>query len=266
RGQLCVLGLRQFLDGRLEQEVGQVALCRGGGFLDDLPRGVVDPWLTHSGTLRSLSGKGEDQHVSDRLPSSAGGEAHSVACRRGAVRLGPARSHPRCDRCRIGGAPCWLPAGNRVRRGVPPTARRSLSMGPGRRRGGPSAPPGTGKPASPLQRHSRRRPGRTGSAKEVRPAAQSGVGGLRFVSAVDCQAVPVGAKVEMQPWSTPKPAGFAVAGAAPGVVPLAGGAVEGAAVVVVVVGGTVVVVVVIGAVVVVVGSTGPDGTEGERSV
>ena len=64
-GQLGVLGPGQLLNGRVQQEVGQVAAGGLGCLFDDLPRGVVDPWLTHSGALRSLSGEGENQHVSD---------------------------------------------------------------------------------------------------------------------------------------------------------------------------------------------------------
>ena len=50
-GQLGVLGLGQLLDRGVEQEVRQVAVGGGRRLLDHLPRGVIDPRLTHAGTL-----------------------------------------------------------------------------------------------------------------------------------------------------------------------------------------------------------------------
>ena len=78
-GQLGVLGPRQLLNGGLEQEIGQVAPGRLGCLPDELPRGVVDPGLAHSGLLRTLSWEGENQHLLRRLHSSGGLRAHSVA-------------------------------------------------------------------------------------------------------------------------------------------------------------------------------------------
>ncbi len=77
--QLGVLGAGELLDRRLQQEVRQVPSGRFRRFLDELPRGVVDPGFAHAGSLRTLSWEGENQHLLRRLRSSAGRRANSVA-------------------------------------------------------------------------------------------------------------------------------------------------------------------------------------------
>ncbi len=64
-GELRVLGLGQLLDGGPEEQLGQIPVRCGRSLLDDFPRRMVDPGLTHAGALRTLTGEGEDQHVSE---------------------------------------------------------------------------------------------------------------------------------------------------------------------------------------------------------
>ena len=51
RGQLGVLRLGELFNGRVQQQVREVAVSGGRCLLDDFPRGVIDPRFTHSGAL-----------------------------------------------------------------------------------------------------------------------------------------------------------------------------------------------------------------------
>ena len=140
-GQLRVLGLGQLLDRGAQEEVRQVALRSCRGFLDHLPRRVVDPWLTHTGTLRSLSGEGENQHVSDgsdrrwvEEPTVWHADMAPAQVRLAASRRSRTSG---ANRGRYRAARRWLPLGNRVRRAVRPSglerARRvggAIRVGP----------------------------------------------------------------------------------------------------------------------------------------
>jgi hypothetical protein len=88
-GQLRVLGFSQLLNRGPEEQLSQIPVCGGRGFLDDFPRRMVDPGLTHAGALRTLTGEGEDQHVSEdsirrgqieRTVWHAGGAVTQVRC------------------------------------------------------------------------------------------------------------------------------------------------------------------------------------------
>ena len=116
------LGLRQLVNGSVQEELGQVPVRQLRKPLPPLPTTVVDRRLTHSGTLRSLSGKGEDQHVTERLQSRWGGEttvwhAGPGATTDGSLLLVP-RVRSQCDHTLVEAATRWLPAGNPVRRQV----------------------------------------------------------------------------------------------------------------------------------------------------
>ena len=86
-GQLGVLGPGQLLNRRLEQEVGQVAPGGLRCLPDELPRGVVDPWLAHSGPLRTLSWEGENQHCYDVSVRRTGSEPPVLHARTGSYRI-----------------------------------------------------------------------------------------------------------------------------------------------------------------------------------
>ena len=92
RRELAVAGGFQLVGVCVQQEVGYVAAGRLGRLLDELPGRVIDPWLAHSGLLRSLAGEGEDDH---RISE---GTFPGVAGRRDDPSIGPSPSDSRSAR------------------------------------------------------------------------------------------------------------------------------------------------------------------------
>ena len=71
-GELCVAGFGEFALFGVQQECRNIPTRGVGCFFDEFPRWMVDPRGSHSRSLRTLPGVGENDHDSGAFQQGSG--------------------------------------------------------------------------------------------------------------------------------------------------------------------------------------------------